>query len=63
MSYNIPNNAPNLPSLYSFTIVNTRSIAARARPSSAAAKLRGIMKKTIARKTVTRKTGVSSISL
>ena len=49
--------------LYSFTMVNTRSIAARARPSSAAAKPRGIVKKTIARKTVARKTGVSSVSL
>ena len=49
--------------LYSFTMVNTRSVAARARPSSAAAKPRGIMKKTIARKTIARKTGISSVSL
>jgi hypothetical protein len=49
--------------LYSFTMVNTRSITARARPSSIAIKPRGIMKKTIARKTIAYKTGVSSVSL
>ena len=49
--------------LYSFTIVNTRSITARARPSSATIKLRGIIKKIITRKTVARKTSISSISL
>ena len=43
--------------LSSSTMVNTRSVAARAYPSSTAAKPKGIIKKT-----VTRKIGISFIS-